>query len=53
LQGLADGDNTDVPTIRPNQADFRDANTLINSKIVGADKFLLVIITDDQPKAGF
>jgi hypothetical protein len=32
LQGLPDGNNTDVSTIWADQSDFRDADALINSK---------------------
>jgi hypothetical protein len=53
LQSLANRHYTDVATIRTDQANLRDADAFIYSKFVGADKLLLVIITDDQPKAGF
>ena len=52
LQGLAYRYNTDVAAIRPDQADLRDADALIYSKVCSADKFLL-IQTVDQPLAGF
>jgi hypothetical protein len=42
LQGLPNRHDTDVSTVRPDQTDFRDADALIYSKFVGADKLLLV-----------
>jgi len=42
LQGLPDGNNADIAAIWTDQADFRDADALIDSKFCSADKFLLV-----------
>ena len=42
LQCLSGGNNTDIAAIWPDQADFRDADALIDSKFCSADKFLLV-----------
>jgi hypothetical protein len=53
LQGFLDGHNPDVITCGPDQADFRDSDAFIYSKIVCADKLLLLSRTDDQPMAGF
>jgi hypothetical protein len=52
LQGLLDGDNTDVSAIRPDQTDFVDPNALVDSKFCSADKILL-FRTVNQPLAGF
>ena len=41
LQGLSEGNNADVASIWPDQADFRDADALIDTKFCSADKFLL------------
>ena len=41
LQGLPDGNNTDISTIWAYQSDLRDADALIDSKFCSADKFLL------------
>jgi hypothetical protein len=43
LQSLANRYNTDIATIWPDQANFRDADALIYSKFVGADMLLLII----------
>ena len=41
LQGLLDGNNTDVAAVWPDQSDLWDADALIYSKFCSADKFLL------------
>ena len=38
LQCLSGGNNTDIAAIWPDQADFRDADALIDSKFCSADK---------------
>jgi hypothetical protein len=43
LQSLTYRHNTDIAAIWTNQANFRDADTLIYSKFVGADMLLLII----------
>jgi hypothetical protein len=35
---LSEWNNTDIAAIRPDQADFRDADALIDSKFCSADK---------------
>ena len=41
LQGLTNRHDTDIATIWPDQANFRDADALIYTKFVGADMLLL------------
>ena len=46
LQSLFDGHHTDVITIGPNQAYFRNTDAFIYSKIVCADMLLLILVIE-------
>ena len=53
FQGLFDGHYTDIVTIRADQADFRNTDAFIYSKIVGADMLLLLTRTDASLRLAF
>ena len=53
LQGLFDGNDSDVSAVWPDQADFRDADALVDSKFVSADKLLLIPIDTNPARVGW
>jgi hypothetical protein len=53
LQGLLDGNDTDITAVGSDQTDFWNPNALINSKFVGAYILLLVSKRTASPRLAF